>query len=47
MANKICKKYDILNNIIIPDDYKIKDLSDYIAYFKSTKGLKTLINLQT
>tara|TARA_R110002051_G_C8605675_1_gene481101 strand:+ start:38 stop:322 length:285 start_codon:yes stop_codon:yes gene_type:complete len=46
MAEKICKQHNILNNIIIPEDYKIKDLSDYIAHFKSTHGLQTLIKLQ-
>ena len=47
MAEKICKQHNILNNIIIPESYKIKDLSDYIAHFKSTRGLQTLIKLQT
>lgn len=47
MANKICKQYYPLKNIIIPDEYRIKDLSDYIAHFKSIKGLETLIELQT
>ena len=49
MANKIRNKYKkdyFLENILIPDYYKIKDLSDYISHFKSTEGLKTLINLQ-
>jgi len=45
MAKKICTKYR-LNNIIIPDNYELKDLSDYIAHFKSTGGLKTLIEIQ-
>ena len=45
MAKKICTKYR-LNNIIIPDNYELKDLSDYIAHFKSTGGLKTLIEVQ-
>ncbi len=45
MAKKICAKYR-LNNIIIPDNYELKDLSDYIAHFKSTGGLKTLIEVQ-
>mgnify|MGYP003146306517 CR=1 FL=1 len=45
MANRICKKYH-LNNIIIPDVYKLKDLSDYVAHFKRYGGLRTLIELQ-
>mgnify|MGYP003124934011 FL=1 len=46
MANKICKEYYPMKNIIIPDQYKIKDLSDYVAHFQSFEGLKTLIDLQ-
>ena len=45
MAKKISTKYR-LKNIIIPDVYKLKDLSDYIAHFKRSGGLKTLIELQ-
>ena len=29
MANKICKKYD-LRNLVIPDEYKCKDISDLV-----------------
>ena len=49
MANKIQNRYKenyFLKNIKIPEYYKIKDLSDYIAHFKSIEGLKTLIELQ-
>ena len=49
MADKIQNKYKedyFLKNIKIPEYYKIKDLSDYIAHFNSTEGLKTLIELQ-
>ena len=49
MADKIQNKYKenyFLKNIKIPKNYKIKDLSDYIAHFNSTEGLKTLIELQ-
>jgi len=45
MAKKICKEYR-LNNIYLPDDYGVKDLSDYIAKFKRTEGLRTLIDIQ-
>ena len=34
MAAKICKEYYPINNIVIPDEYGVKDLSDYIAKFK-------------
>ena len=46
MAAKICKEYYPMSNIIIPDEYKLKDPSDYIAHFKQTKGLQTLIDIQ-
>lgn len=49
MASKIQNKYKenySLKNIKIPENYKIKDLSDYIAHFKSIEGLETLIKLQ-
>jgi|TARA_R110000796_G_scaffold242663_1_gene364803 hypothetical protein len=46
MAAKICQKYYPIKNIVIPDVYKLKDPSDYIAHFKSHGGLKTLIRLQ-
>ncbi len=46
MAKKICKKYYPMSNIYLPEDYEVKDLSDYIAKFKSTEGLKTLIDIQ-
>tara|TARA_R110002074_G_scaffold5185_2_gene25379 strand:- start:1768 stop:2754 length:987 start_codon:yes stop_codon:yes gene_type:complete len=45
MANKICIKYD-LKNIYIPSDFKVKDISDYIAKFNSNGGAKTLIQCQ-
>ena len=45
MANKICSKYR-LNNMLIPDFYELKDLSDYVAHFGSFNGLKTLISIQ-
>lgn len=45
MAKKICKEYH-LNNIYLPEDYGVKDLSDYIAKFKRTEGLRTLIDIQ-
>ena len=45
MAKKICEKYH-LKNIFIPDVYRLKDLSDYIAHFKSFGGLRTLIDIQ-
>ena len=46
MAAKICKEYYPIKNILIPDEYGVKDLSDYIAKFKRTEGLKTLIDIQ-
>ena len=46
MANKIFKKYRFIKNIIIPNEYEIKDLSDYIERFESTTGLKNLIKIQ-
>ena len=46
MAAKICKEYYPIKNIVIPDEYGVKDLSDYIAKFKRTEGLKTLIDIQ-
>ena len=46
MAKKICKEYYPMSNILIPDDYGVKDLSDYIAKFKRTEGLRTLIDIQ-
>ena len=46
MAAKICKEYYPMSNIIIPDEYKLKDPSDYIAHFKRTEGLQTLIDIQ-
>ena len=45
MAQKICKEYH-LNNIYLPEDYGVKDLSDYVARFKSFGGLRTLIDIQ-
>lgn len=45
MARKICKEYG-LRNIYLPEDYEVKDLSDYIAKFKSFGGLRTLIDIQ-
>ena len=45
MAQKICKEYN-LRNIYLPEEYGVKDLSDYIAQFKRTEGLKTLIDIQ-
>ena len=36
MAQKICKEYN-LRNIYLPEDYGVKDLSDYIAQFKRTE----------
>jgi hypothetical protein len=55
MAKKIINKYahstniysPTISNIVIPDDYQVKDLSDYIAKFNSFGGLRTLIELQT
>ena len=35
-----------MKNIIIPDEYQLKDPSDYIAHFKRTEGLQTLIDIQ-
>jgi hypothetical protein len=46
MAAKICKEYYPMSNIIIPNQYKLKDPSDYIAHFKRTEGLQTLIDIQ-
>jgi len=46
MAAKICKEYYPMRNIYLPEDYGCKDLSDYIAKFGSTEGLKTIIQLQ-
>lgn len=45
MAQKICKEYN-LNNIYLPEEYGVKDLSDYIAHFKTFGGLRTLIDIQ-
>ena len=45
MASKICKRYK-LQNVLIPDFYELKDLSDYVAHFKSFEGLRTLISIQ-
>jgi hypothetical protein len=46
MASKICKEFYPLRNIYLPEDYGCKDLSDYIAKFRSAEGLKTIIQLQ-
>ena len=46
MANKICKEYYPMKNIVIPDVYQLKDPSDYVAHFKQTEGLQTLIDIQ-
>jgi hypothetical protein len=46
MAKKICKEYYPIKNIVIPDGYQIKDPSDYVAHFKRTEGLQTLIDIQ-
>ena len=46
MATKICKEYYPMKNILIPDHYGLKDPSDYIAHFKHTEGLQTLIDIQ-
>ena len=46
MAKKICKEYSPMRNIYLPEDYGVKDLSDYIAKFKEPGGLKTLIDIQ-
>jgi 5S rRNA maturation endonuclease (ribonuclease M5) len=46
MAKKICKEYYPMKNILIPDEYQLKDPSDYVAHFKQTKGLQTLIDIQ-
>ena len=45
MATKICNKYN-LKNIYIPEEYQVKDISDYIAKFNSNNGAKTLITCQ-
>jgi hypothetical protein len=45
MAQKICKEFK-LKNIYLPEDYGVKDLSDYVSKFQSFGGLKTLIDLQ-
>ena len=45
MANKICKRF-LVQNIYIPEDYQVKDISDYIAKFNNIKGAKTLIECQ-
>lgn len=46
MAQKICKEYYPIKNILIPDEYGLKDPSDYIAHFKHKEGLQTLIDIQ-
>jgi hypothetical protein len=46
MAAKICKEYYPMSNIYLPEDYGCKDLSDYIAKFGRTEGLKTIIQIQ-
>jgi len=46
MAKKICKEYYPMKNILIPDEYQLKDPSDYVAHFKKTEGLQTLIDIQ-
>ena len=46
MASKICKEFYPLTNIYLPEDYECKDLSDYIARFGRTEGLKTIIQAQ-
>jgi len=45
MANKICKHF-VVKNIYIPEDYQVKDISDYVARFNSIGGAKTLIECQ-
>ena len=45
MAMKIINKY-YFKNVVIPDVYHCKDLSDYIAEFYSFGGIKTLIDIQ-
>jgi len=44
MAMKICNKYKFIKNICLPEEYEVKDISDYIEKFQSTKLVKTLIN---
>ena len=44
MAEKIKQKY-WFSNIVIPDVYHCKDLSDYIARFNSYGGMATLIEM--
>ena len=44
MAEKIKQKY-WFSNIVIPDVYHCKDLSDYIARFNSYGGMATLIEI--
>tara|TARA_B100001113_G_scaffold256154_1_gene211438 strand:+ start:167 stop:1159 length:993 start_codon:yes stop_codon:yes gene_type:complete len=46
VAAKICKEYYPMKNILIPDEYQLKDPSDYVAHFKRTEGLQTLIDIQ-
>lgn len=45
MAQKICQTYS-LKNIYIPEEYCVKDISDYVAKFTSLGGPKKLIELQ-
>ena len=36
----------MFRNIIIPDVYRCKDISDYIDEYYSFGGMQTLINIQ-
>lgn len=47
MANKIIEKYFPMSNIVIPSKFGTKDLSDYIAKYKSLELARKLIEHQT
>ena len=47
MANKIIEKYFPMSNIVIPSKFGTKDLSDYIAKYKSLDLARKLIEYQT
>ena len=43
MANKIIKEFPNFVNIVLPEQYGVKDLSDYIAKYKSPAVINALV----
>lgn len=43
MANKIIREFPNFVNIVLPEQYGVKDLSDYIAKYQSTSVINALV----